>query len=137
MRKYLPQELDLEEDIDTYEWWRPKLLIYGFNEVYKNIPVSYLKVGDESMSAIRFRKMTKGNLPHLSYIFCKPKQLGTEFKTVVCYVTGSLLLVEVQRGKEGMNSIIYHLRLGVTTACTKRVIEAAKGIGQSDIKGAT
>ena len=123
--------------MDIYEWWRPKLLIYFFNEVCKNIAVSYLKVGDESMSAIRFRTKAKGNLPHLSYIFCKPKQLGTEFNTVVCSVTWALLFVEVQRGKEGMKSRNYHLRLVATTACTKRMTEAAKGVGQRDIKGAT
>ena len=113
------------------------MLIDGFNESRNNIAASYLKAGGESMSAIRFRTMTLGNLSHLSYVFCKPKQLGTEFKTVVCYVKGSLLLVEVKRGKEGMNSRIYHLHLVATTACTKRVTEAAKGVGQRDIKGAT
>ena len=29
---------------------------------------SYMKVFDESMSAIRFQTAVKGNLPHLSYI---------------------------------------------------------------------
>ena len=45
-------------------------LIDGFNAECKNIAASFLKVGDESMSAIRFRTTAKGNLPHLSYIFC-------------------------------------------------------------------
>ena len=31
----------------------------------------------------------------------------------------------------------YHLRLGGTSACTKITIEATKGIGHRDIKGAT
>ena len=82
--------------MDTYEWWSPKLLIYGFNGVCKNIAVSYLKVGGESMSAICSQTTAKGNLPHLSYIFHKPKHIGTEIKTGVWYVTGSLLLVEVK-----------------------------------------
>ena len=34
----------------------------------QNISASYLKVGDESMSAIRFQTKVKGNLPHLPYI---------------------------------------------------------------------
>ena len=58
-------------DKATYEWWREKLLIDGFNEARKNIAASYLNVGDESMSAIFFQKMAKGDLPHLYYIFCK------------------------------------------------------------------
>ena len=59
----------------------------------------FLKVGDESIRAIWFRTMAKGNLPHLSYIFRKPEPLGTEFKTVACSVTGALLFIEVQMGK--------------------------------------
>ena len=48
-----------------------KLLIGGFNEAFMNIAASYLKVGDESMSAVRFRITEKVNLTHLSYIFRK------------------------------------------------------------------
>ena len=59
----------------------------------------FLKVGDESMIAIRLRKKVKGNLLHLSYIFQKPDPLGTELNTVACSVTGALLFIEVQRGK--------------------------------------
>ena len=59
-----------------------KLLIGGFNMACKNIAAIFLKVGYESTSAIRFRTKAKGNLPHFSYIFCKPEPLGTEFKTV-------------------------------------------------------
>ena len=66
----------------TDEWWRAKHLFDGFNTSCMNIAASFLKVGDESMSAIRFRTTAKGNLPHLSYIFRKPEPLGTEFKTI-------------------------------------------------------
>ena len=51
-----------------------KLLIGGFNEAFMNIAASYLKVGGESMSAIRFWVTVKGDLPHLYYIFWKPEQ---------------------------------------------------------------
>ena len=74
-------------------------VISGFNAAFKNIAVSSMNVRDESMSAIRFWTTAKGNLPHLSYIFRKPEPLGTEFKTVSCYVTGALLSLEVQRRK--------------------------------------
>ena len=47
-----------------------------------NIDISYLKVGDESMSAIKFCTTPKGDLPHLSYIFLNPEPLGTEFNMV-------------------------------------------------------
>ena len=75
-----------------------KNLIYFFNVVCKNIAASFLKVGDESMSAVRFRTTAKGNLPHLSYIFCKKEPLGAEF----CSVIGAFLFIEFRRGKEGM-----------------------------------
>ena len=82
------------------------------------------------MSAICFRTTTKGNLPHLSYIFRIPDPLGTEFNTVTCSVTGSLILIEVQRIKEGVKHINYRQGLRATTSCTKRMTEATKGIGQ-------
>ena len=106
------------------------MLIDGFNIACKNIAASFLKVGDESMSAIRFRTTAEGNLPHLSYILRKMEPLGIEFKTVACYVTGELLLIEVQRGKEGMKHNKYQKELGATEACTKRMTEETKGIGQ-------
>ena len=59
------------------------------------------------MSEIRFRTTAKGNLPHLSYMFCKPEPPGTDFKTLACYVTGALLFIEVQRGKEGVKHSKY------------------------------
>ena len=74
----------------TDDWWRAKHLFDGFNTACKNIAARFLKVGDESMSAIRFWTTAKGNLPHQSYIFRKPKPLDTEFKTVAFSVTGAL-----------------------------------------------
>ena len=136
-RKYWPQGFESEANKATYEWWRAKLLIDGFNAACKNIAASFIKVGDESTSAIRFRMPAKGNLPHLSYIFRNPEPLGKDFKTVACYVTGSLLLIGVQRGKEGMNHSKYQKEIGATTDCTKIMMEETKGIGQKSIKGGT
>ena len=53
------------------------MLIHGFNMACNNISASFLKVGYDSMSAIRFRMTAKRNLPHLSYIFRKSYPLGT------------------------------------------------------------
>ena len=86
------------------------------------------------MSAILFCTTAKGNLPHLSYIFRKPEPLGTAFNTVACYVTGAFLFIEFHIGKEGLKQSKYKKDLGVTTACTKRIMEATKGIGQKSIK---
>ena len=100
------------------------MLIDAFNEAFKNIAASFLKVGDESMSAIRFWTTAEGNLPHLSYIFHKLEPLGTEFNTVSCSGTGAFLFINVQRGKEGMKHIKYQKELGSTAACTKRMRKA-------------
>ena len=62
-RKYWPQGFKSEEDKDSDEWRGARLLIYGFNEACKNVADSYMKVEDESMSAIRFRTSVKGDLP--------------------------------------------------------------------------
>ena len=66
----------------TDEWWRAKHLFDGFNSASKNIAASFLKVGDESMSAIWFRTTAKGNLSQLSYIFWRPDPFSTKFNTV-------------------------------------------------------
>ena len=89
------------------------------------------------MNAIRFRTTVRGNLPHSSYIFRKPEPLGTDFKIFSCSVTGALLFIELQREKEGMNHSRYQQELGSTAACTKRMTEATKGIGQKYIEGGT
>ena len=89
------------------------------------------------MSAIRFQTIAKGNLPHLSYIFCKPEPLGEEFKTVASSVKGALLSIELHRLKAGMKNSKYYLQLGKTAACTNRIMVATKGVGPKYIKGAT
>ena len=71
------------------------------------------------------------------YILRNPEPLGIEFKTVVYYVTGALLFIEVQKGKEGMKDSRHQQELGATAACTKRMMEETKGIGQKSKKGGT
>ena len=112
------------------------MLIYGLNKACKNISNSYLKVGGESRSKICFWTMTKGNLPHLSYIFFNMEPLGTEFNIVACSVTGALILIGLHTGNEGMKHIKYHQQLGATAAFNKRFSESTKGIGQRYRKGA-
>ena len=107
-RRYCPNGFYSQEDNDSDEWWKARFLIYGFNEACKDIAAISLKVWDDSTIAVNFWTMTKGKLPHLSYILRKPEPLGAEFNTVTCSSTGALLLIEVQRGKEGMNHTKYH-----------------------------
>ena len=111
------------------------MLIYAFNEACKNISVSYLKVGNKSMSEIRFRNTSKGDLPHLPYSLFNMEPIDTEFKTFAYYFTGVLLLIEIHMGNEGMNNIKHHLQIGAATSCTKIITKATKGLGQRDVKG--
>ena len=50
-------------------------------------------------------------------------------------VTGSLLLIEIQRGKEGLKKSKYHMELGTMAACTKSMMETTKGLGKKDLQG--
>ena len=50
-------------------------------------------------------------------------------------ITGALLLIDIQRGKEWIKKRKYHLEIGATAACTKRMMETTKALGQRDIKG--
>ena len=111
------------------------MLIFGFDEAYNNIAASYLKVRDESMSGIHFWKTVKGNLPHLSCIFCKPEPLGKYFKAVACSVTGALVLIEIQRLKEGIKHSKYQNNIGEISACTKIITEAENWISRRYRKG--
>ena len=89
------------------------------------------------MSAILFRTTLKGNLPHLYYILRKMEPLGMDFNTVDCYVTGYLVLLDIQQGKGGTKSSWYHLELGATAACIKILMEETKGLGNRSLKRST
>ena len=77
------------------------MLIDGFNEACSNKGSSYLKDGYEYMSAMRFRRIPKGDLPHLYHILCNPEPFGMDFKTVAWSVTGDLIFLEIQQGIRG------------------------------------
>jgi hypothetical protein len=52
-------------------------------------------------------------------------------KTVACPITGVMMFLEIQCGKEGMKSKVYHQQHGATAGCTIRLMEGcswAKGI---------
>ena len=65
---------DLIQNITNIKM-KGKVVNIFFNDSCKNIDVSYLKAGDNSMVGICFRATAKGDLSHLSYFFCKPEPL--------------------------------------------------------------
>ena len=76
------------------------------------------------MSAFRPRTTKTGGLPNLTYLARKPEPLGTEFKTVCCGVSGLMVHMEIQRGKDGMKEARYNRSHGATAGCTRRLAEA-------------
>ena len=56
---------------------------------------------------------------------------------MACSVTEDFPFIDIQRGKEGTKNRKCHIKLGMTEACTKIMMEAKGGIGQRDKKGAT
>jgi hypothetical protein len=100
-------------------WWMVSGYIEAFNlHRATNIAASATKVYDESMSAWRPQTSKTGGLSHITFILCKPEDLGTEFKNAGCSETGIFLFLEIQRGREGMKETEYHKELGPTAACS-------------------
>ena len=66
------------------KWCKSRLVIDGFNELFKNVAVSYLKVGNDSIIEISFWTKAKGGLPILSYISASHNHWG--HSSILCHV---------------------------------------------------
>ena len=111
-------------------FWKIRGLIDGFNESRRQIDSGKEKTADESMSAIRLRNTPKGNLLHYSYIFRNPEPLGTDMINLACSRLGTMLHLDIQKGKEAMKTSTFKNVLGGNTACMKRLAIDNKGCGQ-------
>jgi len=58
-------------------------------------------------------------MPHLTVTRRKPEPLGTEFKNLVDGVTGTMLCLEIQEGKERMKKKQFQ-NMGSTASCVMR-----------------
>ena len=122
LRKYCIYAKARLDKINTNQWEWFAQAVEDFNDVHARLVRNGMtKVLDESMSAWRPRKDKLGGLPNISYIFRKPKPLGTEFKTMVDADTGVMVHLEVQEGKDAMRSKEHHAQLGATAACCVRL----------------
>jgi len=93
------------EEKQNDDWWMITWCITEFNQNRKKqVNASFMKVMDESMSAFHPQTWVTGNLPHLSFILRKPENLGTEFKVMACPITGIILFLEIQKGRESNNA---------------------------------
>jgi hypothetical protein len=59
--------------------------------------------------------------------------IGTEFKSVACLITGTMLHLEIQEDREGMKDKRLNKDLGTTAGCTVRLKEACST--STSIKG--
>ena len=77
-----------------------------------------------------FPSKPKGYLSRYSYVFRKPEPLGTEMKNVACSRLGTMLHLEIQKGKEAMKMSEYQKDIGVNSAYMNKISVATKGCGQ-------
>ena len=119
---------------ETNAWWKVAKLVQGFNlNRSRTVASSRVKTLDESMSAFRPQKSKTGNLPNISFILRKPKNLGTELKTVATKgANGAMIHAEIQEGKTYMKDKKYFRPYGATAACVLRLAEATKNCGQRE-----
>ena len=118
---------------DDWSTVRRKMDLFHQN-IDKCMYVSSVCAFDESMSAFVPRTTKTGGLPNLSYIARKPEPLGTEFKCICDGLTGKLIWLEVQEGKERMREKKYKEH-GTTTACTLRGIERCRRYDAVPVEG--
>ena len=87
-------------------------------------------MADESMGDIRFCTTPKGDLPHHSYIFRSLEILGTCVNNVACSRLGTMLYLDIQKGKEDMKTSTFQKYIEGNIACIKRLMMAPKGCAQ-------
>ncbi len=81
-------------------WWEIRPLITAINENRRRQVIQCpLRIADEMMSAYRPRTTPSGDLEHVSFVVRKPKNLGTEFKSIHDGRHGVLLLWRSKKGK--------------------------------------
>ena len=150
LRRFLPLAFQCEKLKEKGDpWWQFQWAVDEFNRLRADrILHSSWVAFDESMSAWRPRTTKTGDLPNISFIKRKPEPLGkvmagccmhvlmfslnlffsffhkgTEFKCIACPITGVMLFLEIQRGKDGMKDQLHHRALGATAGCTVRMSE--------------
>jgi len=129
-RRFLPTCWCNKEEEDTNPWYKFSAAVDTFNQIRKEKLIKAdWSIIDESMSAWRPRTTQYGGLPNLSHIPRKPEPLGTEFKSIADPITGCMLALEIQRGKEGMKDLEYNREYGNTFGTTLRLVKEAGTLG--------
>ena len=82
----------------------------------------------ESISGIKFQTITKGDLPYYSYIFRKPESFGTEMNNVAYSRLGTMLYLDIKKGKEATKKVKFKQLIRGTAYFTKRKMMAKNGV---------
>ena len=123
IKQFIPRIMEDTTIKDTDEWYKFKKRVELFVSKNKEMYMaSSIMVFDESMSAFIPRTTKTGSLPNISYVKRKPEHLGTEVKNIVDGISGNMIWIEIQEGKERMK-IKEFQEFGSTTACTLRGIK--------------
>jgi hypothetical protein len=112
-------------------WYEIRPLVTALNENRKREVISSeLLVADEVMSAYKPRTSPTGDLAHVSFVERKPKNLGTEFKSIHDGRHGLTLFLEIQEGKDSMARKRFRDSMNPATATALRL--ALGALGRSD-----
>ena len=79
---------------------------------------------------MHFCTTPKDDLPHYSYIFSNPEPLRTEIKNIDFYRLGTMLYLDIQKGKEATKAEKFQQHIGGTAAWKNIPMIAKKGCGQ-------
>ena len=114
-------------------WYPIQSLVEAFNDNRRKwLVASLVIVLDESMSNFQPRTTKTSLLPHLSFIFRKPKPLGTEYKVAADGEVRVVGYIEIQKGAAAMRSEPYFINgIGSTAACSVRGLVAMAHSGQA------
>ena len=132
-RQFFPTIWESDHHAGKDPWWKFQSAVDNFNEIRNELVLpSEILCVDESMSAFRPQTTKTGDMPNISYVTRKPENLGTEFKTCACPVTGILSFLEIQRGKGQMNNHKHFREIGATASCALRLAEGGSHKKPSD-----
>ena len=104
--------------------------IDSFNKSRRKITSGVEKTAHESMSDIRFQTTPKCDMLHYSCIFSNPGPLVEELNNSSRSRSGTILYLEIQKGKEAMNTLGFQQQIVGTDSCMKITMNANKGFGQ-------
>ena len=121
----ISKNLRLAKFIPNLAGQDPWIPIRGFIEAFNNNQVNLVIPGHECMSPWdgKESKWSADGMPHVTNFFRKPKGIGAELKSTADGESDAILRLEVQEGKEAMQSKEYANLYTSHTAITLRLVK--------------